>query len=226
MAILFSDQPLSVVQRRMNWVALLLLGLLGVGLGLRVAKQCASISSGYAAAYNYPVVLFITFFFVLFGLPLLVYWRTRWVGCGLMLAGVLNLVAFVGGMRILLMENRLAWRHPQQMVSIGPDQKFSAVIYFKKDVTARQVEDFRTSVLMEPAAPRRDGSGFPIFVRQYLRLSPKQANGHEAIALMFSVRTHPDSREAYLAAIESDNRIDAVFLNTSPDSIHADSKSP
>jgi hypothetical protein len=112
------------------------------------------------------------------------------------------------------------------MVSIGPDQKFSAVIYFKQDATDRQVEDFRTSILMKPAMPPLDGRDFPIFVREYLHLSPKQANGHEAIALMFSVDTPPDRREAYLAAIKSDNRIDAVFLNTSPDSIHANSGTP
>jgi hypothetical protein len=226
MAVLFSDKPLSVVQRRVNWVALLLLGLLGIALGLKMAQECALITSGYAATYNYPVVLFITLLFLLLGLLLLVYWRTRWVGCALMLAGVLNVVAFVGGMRILLMENRVAWRHPQQMVSIGPDQRFSAVIYFKKDVNNRQVEDFRTSVLMEPATPRHDGRDFPVFVRQYLHLSPTQANGREAIALMFSVDTPPDRREAYLAAIKSDNRIDTVFLNSSPASIHADSKNP
>jgi hypothetical protein len=226
MSILFSDQPTSVVHRRVNQGALLLLCLVGVAIGLSFAKACASIAYGYAAAYDYAAVDLIAAALFLLGIPPLIYWRTRWIGIGLIAAGVLCFVTFACGMRILLMENRVAWRHPHQMVSIGPDQKFSAVIYFKKNVTNQQVEDFRTSILMEPAMPRHDGRDFPIFVRQYLHLSPKQANGHKAIALMFSDDTPLDRREAYLAAIKSDNRIDAVFLNISPDSIHVDSKSP
>jgi hypothetical protein len=223
MAILLSDQPVSNVQRRINWGALLLLSLIGVAIGLRLAKQSASITSGYAAAYINPIVVVITLAFLLLGLPLIIYWRTRWIGFGLMAAGILNLAAFGGGLRILLMENRVAWHHPHQMVSIGPDQKFSAVIYFHKEVTDREVQDFTSSVLMESAMPRHPGRDFPIFVRQYLRLSPKQANGHRAIALAFLDNTPTDTVQPYLAVIKADNRVEAVFLNTFPDSIHPDS---
>ena len=74
------------------------MSLIGVAIGLRMAKQSASISSGYAAAYLNPIVLVITLAFLLLGLPLIIYWRTRWIGLGLIAAGILNLAAFGGGM--------------------------------------------------------------------------------------------------------------------------------
>jgi len=119
----------------------------------------------------------------------------------------------------------VAWRH-EQMVSIGPDQKASAVIYFRKQVTDQQVEDFARSVLMQPAMPRHDGRDYPTFVSEYLRLLPSQANGYEAVALTFFEKSPPDKVNAYLEAIKADGRVEKVFLNTSPVSIHIDSKHP
>ncbi len=191
MAILFSDQPLSSVQRRVNWGALALLGLSGVAIGWRAARECALIASGYAADYDYAIIFFLAIALCMLGLPLLIYWRTRWIGSGLIAAGFLAYVAFFSGMAVLSKEDRVAWRH-EKMISIGPDQKASVVIYFHKEVTDRQVEDFESSVLMEPAMPTHDGRDFPPFVRQYLRLFPRQANGHNAVALTFLDNAPPD----------------------------------
>jgi len=159
------------------------------------------------------------------GLPLLIYWRTRWLGGGLIAAGILSYVTFYAGTAVLLKEDLVAWRH-EQMVSIGPDQKASAVIYFRKEITQQQVEDFHSTVLMGPPLPGRDGRDYPTFVSMYLRLIPSQANGHRAIALTFLDNAPPDKVEAYLATIKADSRVETVFLNTSPNSIHADSKHP
>jgi len=114
-------------------------------------------------------------------------------------------------------------RH-KQMVSIGPDQKVSAVIYFRKEITEQQVEDFRSTVLKGHTLPGRDGLDYPAFVSLYLRLIPSQANDHWAIALTFLNNAPPDNVNAYLATIKADSRVETVFLNTAPNSIHADSK--
>jgi hypothetical protein len=159
-------------------------------------------------------------------IPMLVYWRTRWIGFGLAAAGVLSILAFAIGLRVLLKENRVAWQHPSQMVSISSDPNPSAVIYFKKDVTDQQVEAFRTSVLMEPAMPRHQGLDFPSFVSKYFRLTPNQANGHKAIALSFSNDAPTNEEKAYLSRIRADSRVETVFVNTPPDSIHPDSTHP
>jgi len=225
MAILSSDRPLSVLQQRVNWGALLLLSLAAVAVGLWFTKQVASITSGYAADYDYAGAFFISIALCVLGLPLLIYWRTRWIGSGLIAAGVLGYVAFSIGMQVLLKENRVAWQH-EKMVSFGPDKKASAVIYFHKEVTDREVEDFASSVLMGPAMPRHEGRDFPAFVSQYFRLLPSQANGHNAVALTFWNNSPPDKVNAYLATIKADRRVETVFLNVSPDSIHADSKRP
>lgn len=225
MPLLRSNQPLSPLQRRVNRGALLLLALAGIALGLWVAKDCAALTSGYAADYDYAIALFIAVALCILGLPLLIYWRTRWLGAGLIAAGILSLATFYVGMVVLLKEDRVAWRH-ERMVPLGPDQKASAVIYFRKEVTDRQVEDFDSTVLMSAAPPRHDGRDYPAFVSVYLRLLPSQANGHEAIALTFVRDAPPEKVNAYLATIEADSRVEKVFLNIAPNSVPADSKHP
>jgi len=225
MALLRSNQPLSPFQRRVNTGGPLLSALVGIALGLWVAKDCAATTSGYLAGYDYGIAFFIAVALCMLGLPLLIYWRTRWLGGGLIAAGILSYATFYDGMAVLLKEDLVAWRH-EQMVSIGPDQKASAVIYFRKEITQQQVEDFRSTVLMGPALRGRDGRDYPTFVSMYLRLIPSQANGHWAIALTFLDNAPPDKVEAYLATIKADSRVETVFLNTSPNSIHADSKHP
>jgi hypothetical protein len=225
MALLRSNQPLSSLQRRVNKGALPLSALVGSALGWREAKECAAITSAYLADYNYAITFFIAIALSMLGLALLIYWRTRWLGGGLIAAGILSYAVFYGGMAVLLKEDRVAWRH-EQMISFGPDQKASAVIYFRKGITDRQVEDFNLSVLMGPALPRHDGRDYPAFVHTYLRLLPSQANGHEAIALTFFDDAPTDKVNAYLATIKADRRVETVILNTSPNSIHADSEHP
>lgn len=127
-------------------------------------------------------------------------------------------------MTVLLKLDRVAWRH-ERMVPFGPDQKASAVIYFRKGVTRQQVSEFDSSVLEEPTQ-KAPGHAHPAFVLVYLRLLPMQANGHEAIALTFSPNTPSDKLNAYLAKIKADNRVENVYLDTSPDSIRADSERP
>jgi len=225
MALLRPNQPLSVFQRRVNIGVQLLLSLAGIAFGLWNAKNCASITTGYAAGYDFAAAFFIAILLCLVGLPLLIYWRTRWFGSGLLAAGIVSYATFLGGIAVLTKLDKVAWRH-EQMVSIGPDQKASAVIYFRKQVTDQQVEDFARSVLMQPAMPRHDGRDYPTFVSEYLRLLPSQANGYEAVALTFFEKSPPDKVNAYLEAIKADGRVEKVFLNTSPVSIHIDSKHP
>src|ERR1700723_51156 len=226
MALFVSDQPLSARQRYVNWGAMLVLSLGGIAWGLELAKQCASITSGYAAQYDYAIIVFVAIGLFILAVPPLIYWRTRWIGFGLAVGSILSIFAFGIGMRILLKENRVAWRHGQHMISIGPDRTASAVIYFKKDVSSQQVESFTNAVLIAPAMPPHQGLNFPPFVRQYLRLAPNQANGHWAVALTFQNDPPPDTVRAYLATIKADSRVETVFLNTSPDSIRADSTHP
>jgi hypothetical protein len=223
MTLLRSNQPLSPSQKRVNRVVPLLSALVGVAFGLWVAKDCAAITSGYLASYSYLSALSISAALCVLGLLMLIYWRTRWVGAGLIAAGILSYATFYAGMAVLLKEDGVAWQH-EQMVSFGPDQKASAVIYFRKEITDRQVEDFNSTVLMSPALPGRNGRYYPTFVSEYLRLIPDQANGHWAIALNFRNNAPPDKVKTYLEAIQADSRVENVFLDTSPNSIHADSK--
>ena len=226
MAVLEPDKPLSRLQRQMNMGILLLLAAAGVAFGMWEAKKCAAITFGYVADYSYVGALFLAVGPGIIGLLLLIYWRTRWFGAGLVVAGILSYAVFYGGMAVLLKEDRVAWRHEPPMVSFGPDQKASAVIYFRKGTTGQQVEDFKSSVLEVPAQPRHEGRGYPDFVRVYLRLQPRQASGHDAIALTFFDNAPPERVNAYLATIRADARVEAVLLNVAPSSIQGVSEHP
>lgn len=222
MGVLHSDKPLSVLQRRVNRSALPILALAGIALGLQGARECAATSSGYIASYDYVGTQFIVVLLSVLGLLLMVYWRTRWVGAGLIVAGILSGIVFYGGMAVLLKLDRVAWVHEKMISLPGPDQKASMVIYFRRGTTPQQVEDFNESVLMGPAEPRHAGRDYPPFVQTYFSLIPSQANGHQAVALNFFNNTPSEKAGAYLATIEGDSRVDKVFLNVSPDSIKTD----
>ncbi len=204
----------------MNKAVLLVSVLIGIAFGVEQARECAAISSAYLADYSYAISFSILTGLSILGLLLLVYWRTRWFGAGFIAVGILSYVTFLSGMAVLTREDRVAWRH-EKMISFGPDQKASVVIYFRKGVTDQEVEDFKSAVLEGPTQ-QNPGHGLPAFVQTYLRLAPMQANGHEGIALIFFDNASADKAGAYLNAIKADRRVETVFLNTSPNSIHAD----
>jgi hypothetical protein len=196
----------------------------GTALGLWEVRECATLVSGYLASYNYLGAWLIAVLCSIFGLFLLAFRRTGWIGGGFILAGVLSCGTFYAGMAVLLKQDRVAWRH-EKMVPFGPDQKASVVIYFRKGVTRQEASDFDRDVLEEPTR-RPPGHGLPAFVGVYLRLLPSQANGHEAIALTFLSNAPIDKLNAYLAKIKADERVETVYSNASPDSIHGGSQRP
>jgi hypothetical protein len=219
MSVFLSDEPLSQRQRCLNWGAAVALAAGGIVWGLKLAKQCASLPFGYAAQYDYAIAWFVAVGLFIVAIPLLVYWRTRWIGVGLAAGGLMSLLAFGAGMRVLAKENLVAWQHSPKSVSLGPDQQASAVIYFKKDIDGEQVESFTSSVLMVPATQQHQGRDFPPFVRGYLLVRPQQANGHWAVALTFQADSAQSATQAYLTAIKSDSRVETIFRNIAPDSL-------
>jgi hypothetical protein len=222
MAILHADEPLSSFQRNTNKAALVALPVLGIALGLEGARETARISSGYLASSGYAITFFISVLAFLLGLLMLIYWRTRWFGGGLIAAGILSYAVFIGGMSVLWKTDHVAWRH-EKMISVGLDQKASVIVYFRNGITGREVEDFDLFVL-QALSTQHEGRDFPPFVQTYLRLA--QANGHEGIALFFRNNAPPDKVSAYQETIKADNRVYKVFLNTVPSSIHFDSAHP
>jgi hypothetical protein len=134
------------------------------------------------------------------------------------MGGVLSVMTFYSGIAVLLKLDRVAWKH-ERLVSIGPKQNASAVIYFCPKSTDGQIENFREAVLEEDAQPRHAGRDFPVFVGTYLRLSPSQANGHKAVALSFRESDRGGAIEAYLNKIESDTRVAKVFTDVAPTEI-------
>jgi hypothetical protein len=224
MGVLRPDRTVPLRQRHLNKVVLLVSVLIGIAIGLEWARECAAIPSAYLADYSYATSFFFTIALSILGLILMIYWRTRWFGVGFIAVGILSYIMFLAGMAVLAKEDRVAWRH-EQMISFGPDQKASVVIYFRRGITNQQVEDFNSEVLEVPT-PQSPGHGHPSFVRTYLRLAPMQANGHEGVALTFFDSTSADRVNAYLTAIKADLRVEKVFLNTSPNSINADFEHP
>jgi hypothetical protein len=214
------SEPLTQFQHSLNKVVVLLLSAAGTLLGLWNARDCAAIRFGYVATYSYVFAVFMAVGLGVVGLLLLIYWRTRWAGIGLIAAGLLSYAVFYAGMAVLLRADRVAWRHEPPPVRFGPDVKASAVIYFHHGVTDEQVEDFASSVLSQSARSPQLGRAYPNFVRTYLRLTPRQANGHEAIALTFFREAQGKAITDYLGKIKADSRVETVFLDTSPKDIH------
>jgi hypothetical protein len=198
---------------RVNRIALIGLSAIGIVLGAWQAKDCAAIRFGYVAGYAYATAVFLAVALGGIGLLLGIYWRTRGIGAGLVAAGLLSCVTFYGGMAVLERLDRVAWRHEPSPVAIGPDQKASLVIYFRRGITEEQVEEFSSSVLTDTAGH------LPSFVRVYLRLRPSQANGHEGVGLTFSDETRPEQLTKYVEKIKRDNRVENTYADIAPTAI-------
>jgi hypothetical protein len=162
---------------------------------------------GYVASYAYAAAWFVAIAAVGVGLLLVIYWRTRGIGAGLISAGLLSCATFYGGIGILLKLDHVAWRHEPPPVAFGPDQKASLVIYFRRGTTSEQIEEFHSSVLA--------GTAESI----YLGLGPSQANGREGIALTFSGDTRPEQVSRYIEKIEHDARVEKVYRDIAPSAI-------
>ena len=134
-------------------------------------------------------------------------------------AGLLMYPLFLGYIGVMKKLDRVAWMH-ESIVHFGPDQSASLVIYYRPGTTDAQIEDFIENKLEQPAEPRHDGKDYPEFVDSYLRLLPSQANGYDASALTFRVNESVPEVSSYISMIQSDPRVQRVFRNVAPDSIH------
>jgi hypothetical protein len=208
MPLISPNCPPSPAHSRVNRIAVIGLSAIGIALGAWQAKNCAAIRFGYVAELGYATAVFLAIFLSGIGLLLLVYWRTRGVGAGLVAAGLLSCATFYGGMAILLRLDRVAWQHEPPLVAIGPDQKATFVIYFRRGTTDEQIEEFRSSMLT--GTTERP---------EYLRLLPSQANGHEGVALTFSKDARPEQVTGYVEKIKGDSRVEKVYRDIAPTAI-------
>jgi hypothetical protein len=221
MSLVRAPEIRSQSQRRFEKVAFWGLCCAGFAFGLWQAYECARIVYGYVAAYSFAGAIGSATILVTIGLLLTVFWRTRGMGFGFVLAGFLSCVTFYAGIATLTRLDRVAWKHEPPLVAFGPDQKASAVIYFCPGTTHDQIENFPDSVLYVNAEPRHAGKDYPAFVESYLRLLPEQANGHDAVALTLFPNTGTAKEiGAYLSKIESDRRVAKVFTGIAPTAIH------
>lgn len=104
------------------------------------------------------------------------------------------------------------------MIKFGPDAPASLVIYFKTGTTESHVESFNQNILSEP---RPDGrrKNFKYGIGSYLRLSPRQANGHWAIAITFLADTTEEQRREIKEMLQSNEIVYKVFEKIAPDEI-------
>ena len=100
MPILEPSESLTQFQHTLNRVSVFLLGTAGMLLGFWEAKGCAAVGFGYMAIYSYVFALFLAVGLSIVGLVFTIYWRTRWVGVGLIVAALLSYAFFYAGMVI------------------------------------------------------------------------------------------------------------------------------
>jgi hypothetical protein len=219
-SILKRSVPPAAADRRKDRLAAIFFSATGVVLGLLQAQRVAKLPSGYIAGYSYAIAFLIAVFLCALGLPLLIHWRTRRIGFGLILVGIFSLVCFYSGIAIMLKADRIAWEH-ETMRSLGPTQRASAVIYFCPGITNEQIEDFRQNVLEVPYKSGADRR-FPSYVRSYFRLAPSQAHGYEGIALNFDMNAAPQEIKDYYGRLDSDPHVMKLFVDRVPNLIQKD----
>jgi len=119
-------------------------------------------------------------------------------------------------------QNEVAWRRRVLTLSLDVDRKFSVVVYLRKGTTQQQISDFLATVLQQPGQPMHPEPEFPWFVREHLFLPPNLPNGHEAALVNFRDTAPANVTDSYIEKIRSDPRVERLFLNVNPTTIHID----
>ena len=135
-------QALSL-QRRFNHIAAIAAAISGIAFGCLFTYHLTRLPSGYLAAYVIIEVLAATALLALVGALLLAYWRTRWLGIGLIIAGLLTFATYEVGWRVLLALDRIPW-HPPAIHLVSGQR---VVVRFKGGTTEQQVESLVSSKL-------------------------------------------------------------------------------
>lgn len=102
-----------------------------------------------------------------------------------------------------------------EMIHTGPDKFTSLVVFFKKEATREEIENFYNHVISVPRPDRR-GRNLPDGVAlQYL-----VRNGdHEGVGMTFSTEATPEQREKLKKAIEESPIVYKVYENVVPNEI-------
>ena len=222
MPIFQPSAPPSGSQRLLSKAAVVLGAAGCIGLGLWEAHHCAQVAFRSMVGSSYIAALLVAIAISLGGILLCIYWRTRALGLCLIVFGLLSYGVFLGGMAALKEMDKVAWQHETPAESVGPDEKASVVIYFRKGTTDEQIEAFHSTVLEQPGQPMHPEPEYPWFVINYLRLPPAQANGFDGVAVSFRHNVTRADTDPYLAKIRADERVEKVLLDVSPGAIAAD----
>jgi hypothetical protein len=218
MPIFRASGPPSRAQRLFSSISAILIMIGLCALGLREAYSAVQAGDGHAPGAWYQTLFLIAIATCLCGFLLCIYWRTRAVGASLMAAAILGYLAFLGGTAWFSSRDQASWH--QQDAHQNVNQRFSIVVYFRKGAPQAQVNDFIDSVLKVPGQPMHPAPEFPWFVIDYASLTPAQANGFEAVAVKLRDSAPSSATAPYLARIRADQRVDRVFLDIAPQSIH------
>ena len=222
MPIFQSSSPPSRAQAIFNRLAPIAALIAACIFGIWEAHTCAVIIDASAGSSRYLITFLVSIAIAIGGFLLCVYWRTRLLGASLILAGILSSLAFFGDFAWMTRQNEVAWRRQVLSVSFAVDRKFSVVVYFRKGTTNEQVHDFLTTVLEQPGQPMHPEPEFPWFVREHLFLPPNLPNGHEAALVNFRDTAPSSVTDPYIEKIRSDPRVEGLFLNANPTTIHID----
>jgi hypothetical protein len=220
MPVFAATTPLTRAQKRRRWIAASVIVAVGLGFAVWAAIDCSHIAFGYIASYSFAAVFMFGCVFVVIGLLLMIYWRTRTAGAAFLSTGVATYLVFLGCIGILKKFDKVAWVHEPPVRAMGPDQQASLIIYYRPGTTDQQIEDFVEHKLDGYPSKVHDGTDLPEFVSEYLRLNPSQANGFDGSALTFRPGAHGAAVDSFVAIVESDPRIARVFRDTPPNAIY------
>lgn len=154
---------------------------------------------------------------MLIGISFAAYWRTRWLGIGLAIAGLLMPLAFAITARLLFISNRVPWHPPAIQLVAG--ERTEVVIRFRSETTERQVDEFVSSRF----------PFLPDWSESLSRILPTQSDSRAGLVLTISSSAYGSKRasateskmladnvSAFMVRMRRDPRVSSIELQTQP----------
>ena len=176
-----------------------------------------NVPSGYVAVYPVMAMWVLTLLITVVAGILVAIPRTRFVGFVFAAAIVFIPSSFVLGVKVSEIAGLNHWRNAP-MHRFGPDVPYSLVVYFQPAASKRHIEQFEHSQLYQTRSDSRDLQ-FRTGIREFLRLVPVQAHGHNGFAINLDASIPAKARSVLIEAISNDPLVFRTYRDIAPDRI-------
>jgi hypothetical protein len=179
-----------------------------------LVRNYNSVPSGYVAVYPVLAMWLLTLFMALFAAIFLMIPHTRFLGWVLAFAVISIPCLFFFGVKVSEMAGLNRWIKAP-LIRFGPDARASLVVYYQFGATKAQIDEFEDTKLFQARNENR-GRDLRWGIREFSRLAPTYAHGHDGFSLVLDPAMGYAQRESLVSVLKDSPLVFRVYRDIVP----------